>query len=45
MFELMKEYKLRPNDVTYNSLMDVCVRCHRMKVAWNLLTEMHENQV
>lgn len=41
----MKDIKLRPNDVTYNSMIDVCVRCEQMEKAWNLLTEMQEENI
>lgn len=39
-FAFMKEIELRPNDVTYNSMIDVCVRCDQMDRAWGLLIEM-----
>lgn len=32
--------ELRPNDVTYNSLIDACVRNEKMPKAWGLLKEM-----
>lgn len=38
----MKSINLKPNDVTYNSMIDVCVRCDKMDKAWALLTEMQE---
>ena len=45
MFNLIKEFAkthpgLAPNDVTYNSLIDVCVRSNKMSKAWGLLKEM-----
>ena len=36
----MKRCELKPNDVTYNSMIDACVRCNNMKSAWALLSEM-----
>lgn len=33
---------IKPNDVTYNSLIDVCVRAKKMTKAWGLLKEMQE---
>lgn len=45
MFELMKKQGLHPNDVTYNSLIDSCVRAGKMSQAWNLLKEMQENDI
>ena len=45
MFELMKAYLIQPNDVTYNSLIDVCVRCDKMNSAWGLLSEMQESNI
>lgn len=45
MFELMKECGLKPNDVTYNSLIDACVRSNRMSHAWTLLNEMQEQNI
>ncbi len=41
----MKESQVKPNDVTYNSLIDVCVRCDQMTSAWMLMTEMQENMI
>lgn len=41
----MKECGLKPNDVTYNSMIDACVRCNNMKSAWSLLTEMNANDI
>lgn len=45
IFKYMKECsklneELRPNDVTYNSLIDACVRNEKMGKAWGLLKEM-----
>ena len=34
MFEMMKICGITPNDVTYNSMIDVCVRCEQMNRAW-----------
>lgn len=31
---------LKPNSVTYNSLIDVCVRCGKMQQAWDLFAQM-----
>lgn len=36
----MKETGLRPNEVTYNSLIDACVRASKMELAWRFLDEM-----
>ena len=38
----MKESEAKPNEVTYNSLIDTCVRCGKMSKAWILLKEMQE---
>ena len=38
----MKAYGLKPNDVTYNSLIDTCVRCQEMDKAWGLFSEMQD---
>jgi pentatricopeptide repeat domain-containing protein 1 len=40
--ELKKDPVLRPKDVTYNSLVDVCVRCNKIHKAWALVKEMLE---
>lgn len=40
--ELKKEPTLCAKDVTYNSLVDVCVRCNKLHKAWALLKEMLE---
>lgn len=40
VFEDMKNFGLKPNDVTYNSLIDTCVRCNDMERAWTLFSEM-----
>ena len=45
MFELMKSQGIQPNDVTYNSLIDVCVRCEQMNQAWYFLSEMRDNNI
>ena len=45
MFEMMKRSDLRANEVTYNSLIDVCVRCNQMKKAWVLLNEMQDQGI
>jgi len=36
----MKQSLLKPNEVTYNSLIDACVRANRMTLAWSFLDEM-----
>lgn len=41
----MKECNLKPNDVTYNSLIDACVRSNQMREAWKLLNEMQVNNI
>jgi len=41
----MKKSGLTPNDVTYNSMIDVCVRSNNMGNAWNLLTEMKKAEI
>ena len=41
----MKMQCLKPNDVTYNSLIDACVRCNRLNSAWQLLSEMQQNNI
>jgi len=48
IFKYMKECsklneELRPNDVTYNSLIDACVRNDKMPKAWGLLKEMQND--
>jgi len=40
VFEDMKSFGLKPNDVTYNSLIDTCVRSSDMDRAWTLFGEM-----
>ncbi len=41
MFNIMKSFSgIKPNDVTYNSLIDACVRANKMNKAWILLKEM-----
>ena len=37
-FDLMIDQKITPNQVTYNSLIEVCVRCGRVDDAWGILT-------
>ena len=41
----MKNFGLKPNDVTYNSLIDTCVRCSDMEKAWVLFSEMQDNEI
>lgn len=45
MFQMMKVEGLTPNDVTYNSMIDVCVRSNKMSEAWQLFAEMKSNSV
>ena len=45
MLTMMKEYGLKPNDVTYNSMIDACVRSNKMSNAWQLLNEMQQENV
>jgi pentatricopeptide repeat domain-containing protein 1 len=40
MFALMRKSNVEANDVTYNSLIDCCVRAGKMHKAWILLKEM-----
>ena len=41
----MKSSGLNPTDVTYNSLIDVCVRCDQLESGWALLSEMQEQKI
>ena len=41
----MKEAGLQPNDVTYNSMIDVCVRCRQQEKAWKLFMQMQDEGV
>ena len=41
----MKSQKLQPNDVTFNTLIDCCVRANKMPKAWTLLKEMQESDI
>jgi pentatricopeptide repeat protein len=41
----MKQVSVVPNDVTFNSLIDACVRANKMHKAWGLLKEMQESGV
>lgn len=41
----MKKQGLRPNQVTFNSLIEVYVRCGKQDHAWSLLTEMKQMHV
>jgi pentatricopeptide repeat protein len=46
IYEKMKsDSNNEPNSVTYNSLIDCCVRCDNMKKAYSLFTEMKERKV
>lgn len=45
MFDMMKTLRLSPNDVTYNSMIDVCVRCGDTEQAWKLLSDMQLNHI
>jgi len=38
LFDLMIDQKITPNQVTYNSLIEVCVCCGRVDDAWGILT-------
>jgi len=39
---MKNETDLSPNDVTFNSLIDCCVRSGNTSKAWQLLEEMNE---
>lgn len=43
LFNSLSKYNVKPNDVSYNSMMDAAIRAKRFPVAWNLLDQM-ENQ-
>jgi pentatricopeptide repeat protein len=45
LFQTMKTHGLRPNQVTFNTLIEVYVRCGRQDHAWSLLAEMKEMHV
>lgn len=43
LYEIMKkDQNVEPNNVTYNSLLDCCVRCDNMKQAQTLFNEMKQ---
>jgi pentatricopeptide repeat protein len=39
------KFNLTPNDVTYNSLIDVCVRCGEPDKAWTYFHQMRKNGI
>lgn len=41
----MSQSGLRPNDVTFNSLIDACVRSGGMDKAWGLFSKMQDHGV
>lgn len=41
----MVENGLQPNNITYNSLIDVCVRTGKMDSAWELFQKMEEHSI
>lgn len=45
LFNQMKLVGLKPNYVTYNSLIDVFVRCNQMDEAWHLFDQMRVNSL
>ena len=43
IYEIMKnDSRIKPNNVTFNSLLDCCVRCDRVDKAAQLFLEMQE---
>ena len=41
IYEFMKlDDKIRPNNVTVNSLIDCCIRCNNINTAWEIFEEM-----
>jgi pentatricopeptide repeat protein len=41
----MVELHLKPNQVTFNSVIEVCVRCGNIDEAWSWLTKMRYSGV
>ena len=41
----MKNSGIRPNRITYNSLIDTCVKTNKMNVAWRFYDEMIKNSI
>lgn len=36
----MKTMNINPNRISFNSLLDSCVKCNRMNIAWKYYEEM-----
>ena len=45
IYDEMKKAQLKPNSVTYNSLIDTCVRSGRLPLAWEFLEEMQKEGI
>lgn len=40
IFEIMQKRSIAANLITYNSLMDACVRCDMLEKAWDVMSQM-----
>jgi pentatricopeptide repeat domain-containing protein 1 len=40
LFEEMKTMGIVPNRISFNSLLDSCVKCNKMNTAWKYYDEM-----
>ncbi len=40
LFEEMKTMGIVPNRISFNSLLDSCVKCNKMNIAWKYYDEM-----
>lgn len=44
-FKEMKQYGIKPNRVTYNYLMDLCVKVEKMKEALDIVESMQQDNI
>lgn len=44
-FRKIRDFNLKPNRITYNTLLDVSVRTEKMSNALSLIEEMHKDDI
>lgn len=42
---MLNDQKSAPNIITFNSVIDCCVRCQEMKEAWSIFQQMSHNEI
>jgi len=45
LLDLMIGIEVKPNQVTFNSMIEICVRCGKIDEAWSFLTKMRYSSI